>query len=160
MRLGVLFDPHAPDAGEHARRLEELGVASLWVPEVWGYDALTGLAHVAARTSTIGLGTFVVQLFSGNQLAMFLGPCAIGGFFILVFAVTLKDRRLARADKPTWSLREFASTFYVNPRKSPDFAWAFGSRFMVVLAYAFLTTYQAYYLLDRIGSAEAHPSGI
>ncbi|QYG91016.1 LLM class flavin-dependent oxidoreductase [Iamia sp. SCSIO 61187] len=62
MRLGVLFDPHAPDAGAHARRLEELGVASVWVPEVWGYDALTGLAHVAAQTTTIGLGTFVVQL--------------------------------------------------------------------------------------------------
>ena len=100
-------------------------------------------------------GTFVVQLFTGNQLAMFLAPCAIGGFFILLFAVTLKDRRLAKADKPTWSLREFASTFYVNPRKSPDFAWAFASRFMFVLAYAFLTTYQAYYLLDKIGSAEA-----
>jgi MFS family permease len=46
-------------------------------------------------------------------------------------------------------------TFYVNPRQSPNFAWAFVSRFMFVLAYAFLTTYQAYYLLDRIGSAEA-----
>ena len=100
-------------------------------------------------------GTFVVQLFTGNQLAMFLVPCAIGGFFILLFAATLKDRRLAKADKPTWSLRQFVSTFYVNPRRSPDFAWAFASRFMFVLAYAFLTTYQAYYLLDKIGSAEA-----
>ena len=100
-------------------------------------------------------GTFVVQLFTGNQLAMFMVPCAIGGFFILLFAVTLKDRRLAKADKPTWSLREFLSTFYVNPRKSPDFAWAFASRLMFVLAYAFLTTYQAYYLLEKIGSAQA-----
>ncbi len=41
-------------------------------------------------------GTFLVQLFTGNQLAMFLVPCAIGGFFILLFAVTLNDRRLAR----------------------------------------------------------------
>jgi hypothetical protein len=40
---------------------------------------------------------------------MFLAPCAIGGFFILLFAVRMKDRRLAKADKPTWSLREFAS---------------------------------------------------
>jgi MFS family permease len=70
-----------------------------------------------------------------------------------LFAVSLKDRRLARAEKPAWSLREFASTFYVNPRKSPDFAWAFASRFMFVMAYAFLVTYQAYYLLDKIGSA-------
>jgi len=100
-------------------------------------------------------GTFVVQLFSGNQLAMFMVPYVIGGFFILLFAATLRDRRLAEADKPTWSLRQFASTFYFNPRKSPDFGWAFASRFMFVLAYAFLTTYQAYFLLNKIGSAEA-----
>ena len=114
---------------------------------------MSGVLGVCLPIASV-TGTFVVQLFTGNQLAMFLGPCAIGGFFILVFAVTLKDRRLAKADKPTWSLREFLSTFYVNPGKSPDFAWAFASRFMFVLAYAFLTTYQAYYLLDRIGSAE------
>ena len=45
-------------------------------------------------------GAFVVKLFTGSLLAMFLAPCAIGGFFILLFAVTLNDRRLARADKP------------------------------------------------------------
>jgi MFS family permease len=100
-------------------------------------------------------GTFVVQAFTGNRLVMFLAPCAIGGFFVLLFAVRLHDRRLARADRPTWSLRELVSTFYVNPRKSPDFAWAFAIRFMFVLAYAVLTTYQVYYLLDKIGSAEA-----
>lgn len=99
-------------------------------------------------------GTYVVQLFAGNQLAMFLGPCAIGGFFILIFAITVKDRRLAKADRPTWSLREFLSTFYVDPRRAPDFAWAFVSRFMFVMAYAFLATYQAYYLLAKIGSSE------
>jgi len=89
-------------------------------------------------------GTYVVQLFTGNTLAMFLAPCALGGFFILLFAATLNDRHLAAADKPVWSLRELASVFYVNPRQSPDFAWAFASRFTFVLAYAFLTTYQAY----------------
>jgi MFS family permease len=99
-------------------------------------------------------GTYVVQLFTGNTLAMFMAPCVIGGFFILLFTATLKDRRLPAANKPLWSLREFASVFYVNPRKNPDFAWAFTSRFMFVLAYAFLTTYQAYYLLDKLGSAE------
>ena len=100
-------------------------------------------------------GTFLVKLFAGSLLTMFLAPCAIGGLFVLLFAVTLKDRRLARADKPQWSLREFAGTFYVNPRKSRDFSWAFASRFMFVLAYAFLATYQAYYLLDKIGTAKA-----
>jgi MFS family permease len=98
-------------------------------------------------------GTYVVQLFTGNTIAMFLAPCAIGGVLILLFAVALKDRRLAAADKPAWSLREFTSTFYLNPWKHPDFAWAFSSRFLLVLAYAFLTTYQVYYLLQKVGSA-------
>ena len=115
---------------------------------------VSGVLGICVPIASVS-GTFLVQLFTGNRLAMFLAPCAIGGFFILLFAVRLKDRRLAKADRPTWSLRELASTFYVNPRRSPDFAWAFASRFMFVLAYAFLTTYQVYYLLDKLGSAEA-----
>ncbi len=64
MRVGVVIEPRLPGAAEFAREAERLGVASLWVPEVWGYDALTGLAYLAAQTSTIELGTFVVQLGS------------------------------------------------------------------------------------------------
>jgi MFS family permease len=126
-----------PDQVPAAQRGQVAGVLGICVP----------IASVS--------GTFLVKLFTGHQLAMFLAPCAIGGFFILLFAVTLKDRRLSKADKPNWSTREFASTFYVNPRRNPDFAWAFASRFMFVLAYAFLATYQAYYLLAKIGSAKA-----
>lgn len=92
MRLGVLFDPHAPGAGAHARRLEELGVASLWVPEVWGYDALTGLAHVAAGTTTIGLGTFVVQLGSRSPALLATSALSLqslsGGRFTLGVGVS------------------------------------------------------------------------
>jgi MFS family permease len=115
---------------------------------------VSGLLGVCLPIASVS-ATFLVKLFTGNQLAMLLVPSAIGGFFILLFTVSLNDRRLANADKPSWSLREFASTFYVDPRKSPDFAWAFVSRFMFVLAYAFLVTYQAYYLLGKIGSDEA-----
>jgi MFS family permease len=100
------------------------------------------------------VGTFLVKLFTGNLVAMFLAPCLIGGFFILLFAIVLDDRRLAAADRPSWAWREFAATFYVDPRKNPDFAWAFVSRFLFVLAYAFLATYQVYYLLDKLGSAQ------
>ena len=53
-------------------------------------------------------------------------------------------------------MREFAGSFYLDPRRHPDFGWAFASRFLLILAYAFLVTYQAYYLLQKICSAEAH----
>jgi len=114
---------------------------------------VSGVLGICLPIASVG-GTFVVQLFTGDELAMFMAPCAIGGLFILLFAATLKDRRLATEDRPAWSVRELASAFYVNPWRNPDFGWAFASRFMFVLAYAFLTTYQAYYLLERIGSAE------
>ena len=114
---------------------------------------VSGILGVCLPVASV-TGTYLVQLFAGNQLAMFMAPCAIGGAFILLFAATLKDRRLAKEDRPSWSLREFLGTFYVNPRRSPDFAWAFASRFMFVMAYAVLTTYQAYYLLKKIGSAQ------
>ena len=114
---------------------------------------VAGVLGICVPVAAVG-ATFLVKLFTGNQLAMFLMPCAVGGFFVVVFAATLDDRRLARADRPAWSVREFARTFYVNPRRNPDFAWAFASRFLLVLAYAFLTTYQVYYLLEHLGSAE------
>jgi MFS family permease len=115
---------------------------------------VSGVLGVCLPIASVS-GTFLVKLFTGRPIAAFLVPCATGGFFILLFAVALKDRRLAMADRPAWSLREFASTFYVKPRTSPDFVWAFASRFLFLLAYALLTTYEAYFLLSKIGSAVA-----
>lgn len=87
MKIGVVVEPRLPDAAEFAVAAEHLGVASLWVPEVWGYDALTGLAYLAARTTRIGLGTFVVQL--GSRTPALLATSALslqelsGGRFLL-----------------------------------------------------------------------------
>lgn len=115
---------------------------------------VSGILAVCLPAASVA-GTFLVQLFDANQLTMLLAPCAVGGVFVLLFAARLHDRRLDPTRKPPWSMREFLSTFYVNPRQNPDFAWAFASRFMLVMAYAFLTTYQAYFLLEQVGSAEA-----
>ena len=45
-----------------AREAERLGAESIWTGESWGYDAITPLAYVAARTGDIALGTGIVQL--------------------------------------------------------------------------------------------------
>src|SRR5437660_636638 len=99
---------------------------------------VSGVLGVCLPIAAVG-GTFLVKLFTGNPIATFRVPCVIGGFFILLFAVVLKDRRLARASRPTWSLREFASTFYVKPRTSPDLACAGARPSMSRVAYALLT---------------------
>ncbi len=115
---------------------------------------VSGVLGICLPIASIG-ATFVVKLFSGHELAMFLLPCAVGGLFIAVFAATLKDRTLHADTRPAWTLRDVATTFVVNPRRHPDFAWAFLSRFLLVMAYAFLTTYQVYFLLERLHRAEA-----
>ena len=87
MKVGALIEPRLPGASEFAVAAERIGVASLWVPEVWGYDALTGLAYLAAKTTGIGLGTFVVQLGSRSPALLATSALSLqelsGGRFML-----------------------------------------------------------------------------
>jgi MFS family permease len=112
--------------------------------------AISGILGVCTPVASVA-GTYLVQALSGHELAMFLVPCAVGGAPILLFVARLRDRRLDPADRPRWSLRELLGSLYVNPRRHPDFAWAFLSRFMLVTGFAFLVTYQAYYLIEQLG---------
>ena len=82
-----MIEPRLPGAVDFAVAAERIGVDSLWVPEVWGYDALTGLAYLAAKTSTIKLGTFVVQLGSRSPALLATSALSLqelsGGRFLL-----------------------------------------------------------------------------
>lgn len=116
--------------------------------------AVSGVLGICAPIALV-VGAYVVQLVAPlGQMAMFLFPMAITSAFVVVFMLVLKDRRLSADDKPAWSFREFASTFYTSPRKAPDFAWAWISRFLFVMGQSFLLTYQAFYLLNKIGISE------
>ncbi|ORV62031.1 F420-dependent methylene-tetrahydromethanopterin reductase [Mycobacterium fragae] len=87
MKVGAMIEPRSPGAAEFAVDAERIGVASLWVAEVWGYDALTGLAYLAATTSSVKLGTFVVQLGSRSPALLATSALSLqelsGGRFIL-----------------------------------------------------------------------------
>jgi F420-dependent oxidoreductase-like protein len=87
VKVGTMIEPRSPGAVEFAVAAERIGVDSLWVPEVWGYDALTGLAYVAAKTSSIQLGTFVVQLGSRSPAMLATSALSLqelsGGRFLL-----------------------------------------------------------------------------
>jgi F420-dependent oxidoreductase-like protein len=51
-----------PSDAEFVVEAERLGVATVYIAEAWGTDALTPLAYLAARTTTIGLGTGIIQI--------------------------------------------------------------------------------------------------
>ena len=59
----------APGFVEEAQEAERLGFDSVWVAESWGNDAFTYAACVAAHTSTIKIGTGIVQMAARTPTA-------------------------------------------------------------------------------------------
>ena len=62
LRVGIGAMPYRPEAVEFVVQAERLGVDSVWCAEFWAGDAFTPLAYLAARTSTIKLGSGIAQL--------------------------------------------------------------------------------------------------
>ncbi len=65
MKLGLSIGyskAHLDLPVELVQRAEELGYDSVWTAEAYGTDAVTPLAFLAAKTSTIKLGTAIMQL--------------------------------------------------------------------------------------------------
>lgn len=71
---------------------EALGAHSVWAPEAWGYDALTPLAFLAARTSTIRLGSGIAQLGARTPAMLAMSALSLqalsGGRFLLGLGVS------------------------------------------------------------------------
>jgi F420-dependent oxidoreductase-like protein len=66
---------------------DKLGAHSVWVPEAWGQDALTPLAYLAARTSSIRLGSGIVQIGARTPANLAMTASSLqtlsGGRFLL-----------------------------------------------------------------------------
>jgi F420-dependent oxidoreductase-like protein len=62
MQVGIGALVATADDASFVADAERLGASSVWVPEAWGQDALTPLAYLAARTTTIRLGSAIAQL--------------------------------------------------------------------------------------------------
>ena len=67
MRLGFYMGYAQPGTSplellELAREAERLGYDSAWAAEAWGVDAITPLAWLGATTSTIKLGSAIMQI--------------------------------------------------------------------------------------------------
>lgn len=65
LRLGLMLGYWAAQPRDDvplAQEAERLGFDSVWTAEAWGSDAATTLAWLGAHTSSIGLGTGLMQL--------------------------------------------------------------------------------------------------
>ena len=96
MKLGVQLgywgaQPHA-GAADLVLEAERLGYDSIWTAESWGSDALTPLAWWGAQTSTVRLGTDLMQLSARQPTAAAMAALTMdhlsGGRFVLGLGVS------------------------------------------------------------------------
>ncbi|KUM80328.1 MFS transporter [Streptomyces curacoi] len=154
------------------------GASGLWAMAVgWCLVQLTLNAAFAAVTAAVPdrvprlqrgavggwLGAAqILGAVAGTGLATAAGGIAAGYAACAVFAVVgvlpyvlgYGDLRLDVADRPPWSWRSFVRGFWLSPRRYPDFAWAWLTRFLINLSNALVILYLLYYLRDRLHHAD------
>ena len=96
MKLGLMWGYWGagppPDMVGVTQEAERLGYDSVWTAEAWGSDAFTPLGLLAGHTSTIKLGTSVVQLAARTPTATAMAAITLdhlsGGRFQLGLGVS------------------------------------------------------------------------
>lgn len=116
--------------------VEQRGAVSAWagIPQPLGLVIGVGLVTAVATGIVDG---YVL-------IAAFLAVTAIP----LVRLV--RDEPLPKAFRPRFAWGEFLRGFYVDPRKHPDFGWAWITRFLVGLGNSIGTLYLLYFLQDAV----------
>lgn len=96
----------------------------------------------------LALGGALVAVAPGS-LAGYLALAATL-LLVLPFARTTPDRPLPRQERRglSWSL--LLDGWRINPRRTPDFAWALATRFIMYLGYGLGTLYIPYFLSDVV----------
>jgi F420-dependent oxidoreductase-like protein len=87
IRVGLSVVLSSPTDADLVVQAERLGADSVWVPEAWGYDALTPLAYLAARTTRIRLASGIVQVGARTPAMLAMQSMSLqaisGGRFVL-----------------------------------------------------------------------------
>jgi MFS family permease len=92
------------------------------------------------------LGTILVTAVVTGVRNGYLAVAVAVLVLTLPYALAAKDDPMTRDERPRFDLR----SFWVSPRRYPDFAWAFGTRFLVQLGNALGTLYLLYFLTDKV----------
>lgn len=116
----------------------------------------TASAFIGAGTA-VG-GTIGVVLAGRLLHNLGLGYTILGvGMIVVSVLFVLINRDYSSLDLKTDPIRwaPFIQGFWVDPRRHPDYAWAFAGRFVMILGYQGIQAYQLYILTDYIGLGEA-----
>jgi MFS family permease len=99
------------------------------------------------------LGTaLVVYVFSG-QVSGYLALAIPLVLLTLPFVLATPDYPLEPEHRAPLSVRDLIGSYWVDPRRFPDFGWAWITRFLASLAIGMGTLYLLYFLQDKVHRA-------
>ncbi|MEW9870829.1 MFS transporter [Arthrobacter sp. HS15c] len=125
----------------------------------WQRGKVSGMIGIAQQAA--GLGAAYSASFLGqNMLLLFLVPGVVGLLLVVVFAFVLPDQPMSRRPASEGGFRTVLKTFWVNPAKHPDFAFAWISRFLVVLAMFMFVTFRLLYLQQDLQLEKAEAASV
>lgn len=137
-------------------------VGSAIVPDRFAKERLGVASAVVALGIFVGMGAGVALAgFAVNSIG--IGYAAFGiGFLIVCVLFVVFNREFSSREMPRepFSWRAFFASFWVSPRRYPDFWWAFAGRFFLILAYQSVQSYLLYILRDYIGLSDAESTGV
>lgn len=108
------------------------------------------------QTVGVVVGVVLVTLLvTGNSGYLLVALVVLA--FVAPFLIFTRSVRLAREDRPPFAWGEFARAFWLSPRRYPDFAWAWVTRFLVMLGDAMAITYLLYFLQDKVHFHQLYP---
>ncbi|HYX50121.1 MAG TPA: MFS transporter [Ktedonobacteraceae bacterium] len=90
------------------------------------------------------------QIFKSTPTTAYVVMLVIVLVTTIPFALFLKDKVLPKGYVPRFRLGAFLKNFWINPRKYPDFAWAWLTRFIPFIGYFLGITYIFYFLEDVV----------
>jgi MFS family permease len=119
---------------------------------------VSGLIGLMQQGSKLG-AAYVAQFLVGNLLLMFALPAVAGILLLLPFLMMLPDQRLEQPPRSE-GFREILQTFWLSPRRHPDFALAWGSRFLLTTALYMFMTYRLLYMQHELKLSTADATAV
>jgi MFS family permease len=102
------------------------------------------------------LGALVGTALAAAFNSFTLGYVACAVFLLLsVVPYLLRSGDATLTERPAFVFGEFVKSFWISPRRYPDFGWAWLTRFLFNVGNALGTLYLFYYLQDEVGVADA-----
>jgi MFS family permease len=120
--------------------VQQRGTVSGWFGLPQAVGVVVGVALVTSFTTTVVAGYLLIAV--------------VIVALVVPFAVVTRDPVLDPADRPTLALTK---GWWIDPRRFPDFGWAWLTRFLISLGNALGTLYLLYFLRDKVHYEQLFP---